>query len=264
MWPSLSRIERPSAVAARLRNGEPAGRDDDGVGLERRRALALDAPASGRSARARSRACPSGASTPRRRARASSASRTSRARLEAGKSLPGLRLLGERDAELALEERDLLAQRPGAEHSLQRVGRGVGDEARLVGAATGRTLHRPPPLIRILRPPSGVRSRRSVSASADAAKIAAIVPAAPAPMIGDASAPRSHAATIIGTVGRFALAAVETDMVRRPVGGAGRSARSGRWGRLTYASFAPRAASSRPMGWPGGPPGGRGGSLGLN
>src|ERR1019366_8373970 len=46
----------------------------------------------------------------------------------------------------------------------------------------GRMLHRPPPLMRILRPPSFVRSSRIVSAPAPAAKIAAIVPAAPAPI----------------------------------------------------------------------------------
>jgi hypothetical protein len=46
----------------------------------------------------------------------------------------------------------------------------------------GSTLHRPPPLMRIFRPPSRVRSSSSVSAPADAAKIAAMLPAAPAPM----------------------------------------------------------------------------------
>jgi imidazolonepropionase-like amidohydrolase len=46
----------------------------------------------------------------------------------------------------------------------------------------GRTLHRPPPLIRILRPPSRVRSSRSTGAPARAAKIAAMHPAAPAPI----------------------------------------------------------------------------------
>jgi len=43
-------------------------------------------------------------------------------------------------------------------------------------------LQRPPPLIRIFRPPSAVRSSRITSAPDLAAKIAAIVPAAPAPM----------------------------------------------------------------------------------
>jgi len=51
------------------------------------------------------------------------------------------------------------------------------------GASTeGRTLQRPPPLIRIFRPPSAVRSSSSVSAPWVAAKMAASVPAAPAPM----------------------------------------------------------------------------------
>ena len=45
----------------------------------------------------------------------------------------------------------------------------------------GRTLHRPPPLMRIFFPPSRVRSRRVVSAP-PAAKIAAMEPAAPAPI----------------------------------------------------------------------------------
>jgi hypothetical protein len=44
-------------------------------------------------------------------------------------------------------------------------------------------LQRPPPLMRILRPPSLVRSSSSASAPAEAAKIAAIVPAAPAPIM---------------------------------------------------------------------------------
>ena len=46
----------------------------------------------------------------------------------------------------------------------------------------GRMLQRPPPLIRILRPPSMVDSSSSVSAPADAENIAAIAPAAPAPI----------------------------------------------------------------------------------
>src|SRR5688500_8925544 len=46
----------------------------------------------------------------------------------------------------------------------------------------GRMLQRPPPLMRILRPPSRVRSRRVVGAPAEAAKIAAMTPAAPPPI----------------------------------------------------------------------------------
>lgn len=46
----------------------------------------------------------------------------------------------------------------------------------------GRMLQRPPPLMRILRPPSRVRSSSKVSAPLAAAKIAARMPAAPAPI----------------------------------------------------------------------------------
>jgi len=60
-----------------------------------------------------------------------------------------------------------------------------GDESvmkRYSSSRAGNTLQRPPPLMRIFRPPSRVRSMSVVSAPAFAAKIAAIVPAAPAPM----------------------------------------------------------------------------------
>ena len=51
------------------------------------------------------------------------------------------------------------------------------------GASTdGSTLQRPPPLIRILRPPSLVRSIRMTRAPDDAANAAATRPAAPAPI----------------------------------------------------------------------------------
>ena len=68
----------------------------------------------------------------------------------------------------------------------------LGDESvtkRVRSADDGRMLQRPPPLMRIFRPPSCVRSRSITSvpgerAAADsAAKMAAIVPAAPAPMM---------------------------------------------------------------------------------
>src|SRR5262245_15431186 len=45
----------------------------------------------------------------------------------------------------------------------------------------GRTLQRPPPLMRIFRPPSRVRSSTSTAVLPRAAKIAAMSPAAPAP-----------------------------------------------------------------------------------
>ena len=51
------------------------------------------------------------------------------------------------------------------------------------GASTdGSTLHRPPPLMRILRPPPGVRSMTRIGAEPPAANTAAARPAAPAPM----------------------------------------------------------------------------------
>src|SRR5262249_42573263 len=52
----------------------------------------------------------------------------------------------------------------------------------------GRTLHRPPPETRIFLPPSGVPSRRRTRRPALAAKIAATVPAAPAPTTATGSA----------------------------------------------------------------------------
>ena len=49
-------------------------------------------------------------------------------------------------------------------------------------AIDGSTLQRPPPLMRILRPPSAVRSTSVTGAPASPAAIAAISPAAPAPI----------------------------------------------------------------------------------
>ena len=98
-----------------------------------------------------------------------------------GKELCRFDLLDERQPELALEERHLF--RRGHERTILRTR--CGGESltnRDSSRRAGRMLHRPPPLIRILRPPSAVRSRRRVSAPAAAEKIAAMVPAAPAPM----------------------------------------------------------------------------------
>ena len=67
---------------------------------------------------------------------------------------------------------------------------------RVTSSSEGRMLQRPPPLIRIFLPPSTVRSSSSTSglgdrnAAASAAKIAAIVPAAPAPTITIRPEPR--------------------------------------------------------------------------
>ena len=71
------------------------------------------------------------------------------------------RLLLERqgDPQVLLEEAALLRQGPGAQHLPQGVGGGGGDVLRPALSREGRTLQRPPPLIRIFRPPSRVRSR---------------------------------------------------------------------------------------------------------
>jgi hypothetical protein len=71
-------------------------------------------------------------------------------------------------------------------HERRIFARDLGDESvtnRVSSTCMGNTLHRPPPLMRIFRPPSRVRSSKIVSAPPLAAKIAAIDPAAPAPMI---------------------------------------------------------------------------------
>ena len=69
-------------------------------------------------------------------------------------------------------------------HERTMLRRVCGDESvtnRDSSSCAGRMLQRPPPEMRIFRPPSSVRSRSRTSAPADAAKIAAMVPAAPAP-----------------------------------------------------------------------------------
>ena len=60
--------------------------------------------------------------------------------------------------------------------------RGASLTNRAGAACDGSTLQRPPPLMRILRPPSAVRSTRVTCAPASRAATAAISPAAPAPI----------------------------------------------------------------------------------
>ena len=119
--------------------------------------------------------------TPLRTASASRPSRTSRARFEAGKNFPdsfsSASGIPKSDSKKAIcsargQERIIWRRMCGADSVTKR------DSS----TAVGRTLHRPPPLIKILRPPSLVRSRSCVCAPPAAAKIAAIVPAAPAPI----------------------------------------------------------------------------------
>ena len=94
-------------------------------------------------------------------ARASSSrSRTSRALCDAGKSFADSDFFDERNAGVALEEGDLLAERPRADDLAERCG-GESVTKRDSSSRAGRMLQRPPPLIRILRPPSAVRSRSS-------------------------------------------------------------------------------------------------------
>ena len=125
-------------------------------------ALALDAPAVVAGARSGDRRVRQEPGAAPRRQRQQAVAHVARA-VRRGKELGRLLLLDQRQAELALEEGDLLGERPRAEDLAQRVGRRVGDEARSSTRA-GRMLQRPPPLIRIFRPPSAVRSSSSVSA----------------------------------------------------------------------------------------------------
>src|SRR5436305_9878411 len=122
-------------------------------------------------------------SAPRRRARAISLSRTSRELFETGNSLPvsGSRASGmptssskNRRCSGSGQELRILRSVLGEEPVTKRAG----------STAEGRTLHRPPPLTRIFRPPSRVRSRsrtRRRFSGGPAAKTAARSPAAPAP-----------------------------------------------------------------------------------
>ena len=71
-------------------------------------------------------------------------------------------------------------------------------------SAPGRMLHRPPPLIRILRPPSRVRSM-TMTEDRSAANIAAINPAAPAPattMEDMREGQRAQGAYLMGNTGK--------------------------------------------------------------
>ena len=118
---------------------------------------------------------------PRRVARARSPSRTSLARWDAGKSFP--ESSSSTSGRPSSRSKNSTCSESGHERSMLRSV--CGEESvtkRVSSTRAGRMLQRPPPLMRILRPPSRVRSSSSVSAPAEAAKIAAIEPAAPAPM----------------------------------------------------------------------------------
>ena len=118
--------------------------------------------------------------TPRRAARASRPSRTSRARFDAGNSLAVAS--SSTSVSPSSRSKKAICSASGQDRSIFR--RVLGEESVTnlrSSIRAGRMLQRPPPLMRILRPPSRVRSSSRVSAPADAANIAAMVPAAPAP-----------------------------------------------------------------------------------
>ena len=120
-------------------------------------------------------------STPSRSAQAIRPSRTSRALCEAGKSFSDSSSCSSGMPRSCSKKRICSAR--GHERMIRR--RTFGDDSvtnRSSSTRDGSTLHRPPPLMRILRPPSFVRSSRVVRAPARAAKMAAMVPAAPAPI----------------------------------------------------------------------------------
>src|SRR5215218_5555779 len=118
---------------------------------------------------------------PLKRARSISPSRTSRALLEAGKSLP----LSCSSASGMPTSSSIQRRCCSSGHERRILRSELGDDAVKYcdgSIRDGSTLQRPPPLIRILRPPSRVRSSSSTGAPACAAKIAAVAPAAPAPI----------------------------------------------------------------------------------
>ena len=120
-------------------------------------------------------------SAPLRRASASKPSRTSRALCEVGKTLSSS---GSSESGTPTScSKKARCSASGHERTMRR--NVFGDESvtkRDSSNRSGSTLQRPPPLMRILRPPSFVRSSSVVRAPDLAAKIAAIVPAAPAPI----------------------------------------------------------------------------------
>ncbi len=118
---------------------------------------------------------------PLRRASASRPSRTSRALCEVGKTFSSSGSSESGTPTSSSKNRRCSAS--GHERMMRR--KVLGDESvtkRCSSTRKGSTLHRPPPLMRILRPPSLQRSMSVTCAPAAAAKIAAIVPAAPAPI----------------------------------------------------------------------------------
>ncbi len=225
-----ARIDSPMPSLPVLRHRQPAGGDDDRLGLQRRRPFAQtrQRPATGSSPVT---AAPSSSSTPRRRGQGQETVAHVASAVRRGEQLARLRLLHQGDRQLGLEE---TRSAPRAARSAACCAACWARSPSRSGtrrAEAGRTLQPPPPLIRILRPPSGVRSRRRVSASPEAAKMAAIDPAAPAPIT---------ATRRLATARRYP-----------------------RLDRLTCAPFAPTVPRQGRWACPRWPAGSRGGSLGL-
>lgn len=129
-------------------------------------------------------------STPASRAHVTRVSRTSRARSDTGKYLP-VSLSSFRGIPRSCSK-NARCWVSGHDRSNRRTRTGDSETNRSGSRARGRILQRPPPLMRIFRPPSAVRSTSTTRRPCLAATIDATSPAAPAPAttMGATSAPR--------------------------------------------------------------------------
>jgi hypothetical protein len=110
---------------------QSAGREDDRVGLEWIFVVALNLPSIVRRLNIRDEGVGHERHAFARRAREQPIAHVARA-LRRRKQLARLRFLDEREADLVLEKRDLLVQRPRSDHAPQKMRRRVGHEARLI------------------------------------------------------------------------------------------------------------------------------------
>ena len=133
---------------------------------------------------------PSRTIAPRRLTAASSASRTSFAWFEAGKSLPL-----SSSSRSGIPRSSSKKRRTLANGQARRIFARVWGEPSVMkspgSACDGKTLHRPPPLIRIFLPGRSPPSSKSTGRAPPAAQSAAIRPAAPAPTITTGSVRKS-------------------------------------------------------------------------
>ena len=153
--PELFDDAEASAIASRVPQRQTAGRHDHGVRVERLPSLPVDPPSASR------RREPCRHAVHQERDAPVSCERLQPiphvpGMLSDREELPRFRFFDEREADLVFEEGDLLPQRPRADNLAEHVRReSVTNRDSSIRA--GRILHRPPPLMRILRPPSGVR-----------------------------------------------------------------------------------------------------------